>query len=233
MRRLELSLLALMFACVALSPVLAGQDSGRELLQKMQRALGGADKIAAIRDLDWAANADTFDHAGNRIGQVTKRTRWIRPNYLRLDQVGPGDTYVLYFDGTAGWEILPGTTTPIELAGSELEFARGYLSGFMLNLWVADRSASTAISSPAPHVVRISSNTNTSDITLNPETWRPVQIAEWMEVDGVQFPRREINVHKGDGSAYIQTQAVLFNGGLKPVQLAAKPSDGKPVLTDQ
>src|SRR2546430_11423342 len=38
---------------------------------------------------------------------------------LRLDQVGPGDTYVLFFDGTSGWEILPDKTVA-DLTGGEI-----------------------------------------------------------------------------------------------------------------
>jgi hypothetical protein len=232
MRRIGLSLFGAIFMSSALFPLRAGQDSGLDLIHKMQRALGGADKIAAIRDLDWTVRADTFDREGKPIGQVTKRTRWIKPNYLRLDQVGPGDTYVLYFDGRSGWEILPGTTSVIELAGGELEFARGYLSGFMLNLWVADGSSDSTITSPGPNVIRISSKTNTNDIILNRQTWLPAQIAEWMNVDGVQFPARELNSHKDDGSADIRTEKVEFNVGLTPGEMAAKPPDGKPVLVN-
>lgn len=51
--------------------------------------------------------------------------------------VGPGDTYVLYFDGTSGWEVLPGKHLT-DLMGGELNFARNYLSGFMLNTWLTD-----------------------------------------------------------------------------------------------
>jgi hypothetical protein len=85
----------------------AASGSGHGSRPHSQDALGGADKIAAMHDLDWTVKAGTFDHEGKPIGQVTKRTHWIRPDYLRLDQVGPGDTYVRYFDGRSGWEILP------------------------------------------------------------------------------------------------------------------------------
>jgi hypothetical protein len=65
------------------------------------------------------------------MGQVRKRTRWIRSGPLRIDQTAPGATYVLYFDGNSGWEILPhadlaerrlGKTTVevIDLDGDEL-----------------------------------------------------------------------------------------------------------------
>jgi hypothetical protein len=79
-----------------------GRDSGLVLFHKMQQALGGARAISAIHDLDWTVQADAFDHEGKLIGSVTKRTRWIRSNCLRLDQTGPDDTYVLYFGGTSG-----------------------------------------------------------------------------------------------------------------------------------
>jgi hypothetical protein len=178
----------------------------------MQQALGGADKIEAIRDLDWTVKANTFDHAGRPIGQVMKRTRWIRPNYLRLDQVGPGDTYVLYFDGVSGWEVLPGSTNAIGLAGRELDFARRYLAGFMLNLWTADRTGNSIITSPGPNVIRISTGVGFSEITLNPATWLPAdpnpRVLEWQEVDGIHFPAHEINSHSDDGSADIRTEKV-------------------------
>jgi hypothetical protein len=75
-----------------------------QLFHKMQTALGGGERIADIQDFEQCVRADTWDNNGKRHGQVYKRTRWIRPNVLRLDQVGPGDTYVLYFNGASGWE---------------------------------------------------------------------------------------------------------------------------------
>jgi hypothetical protein len=212
----------------------AGQNSGLDLLYKMQQALGGAEKIEAIRDLDWTVKANTFDHAGKPIGRVTRRTRWIRPNYLRLDQVGPGDTYVLYFDGVNGWEVLPGSTNPIPLAGRELGFAQRYLAGFFLNLWVADRTGNSIITSPAPNVIRIWTRAGFSGITLNPATRLPAdpnpRVLEWQAVDGVHFPAHEVNSHSNDGSADIRTVKVVFNSGLTPQELRAKPPLGRPVL---
>ena len=44
-------------------------QDGIFLLYKMQQALGGADRIEQIRDLDQLVRAETWDHAGRRIGQ--------------------------------------------------------------------------------------------------------------------------------------------------------------------
>jgi len=221
---------AAVIALGLLLPATRAQDSGVVLLHKMQSALGGADKIAAIHDLDWTVQADAFEHDGKSIGQVTKRTRWIRPNYLRLDQIGPGDTYVLYFDGKQGWEILPDKPGVRDLVGDELKFAQRYLSGFMLTLWVADRVKGYTITSPSANVIGFSVNGNSPQITLDPKTWLPADTSEWMTVQGIRFPARSLNVHPGDGSADIRTTAVKFNSRLNPRDLAAKPDDLKPKM---
>jgi hypothetical protein len=57
----------------------------------MQAALGGEDQIAAVRDFEELVLAESWNgNTGQSMGEVRKRTRWIRPNYLRIDQVGPG-----------------------------------------------------------------------------------------------------------------------------------------------
>ena len=240
-------LVLLAFLCLLVSGKPASQISpqgstreGLQVLRKMQTALGGADKLAAIRDMDWTVRADTFDHDDKPIGQVTKRTRWMRsPNLLRLDQIGPRDTYVLYFDGGsgAGWEILPDLNGPegfkttgqvIDLVGGELRFARSYLSGFQLNTWLADRIPGYSVTSPEPNVLRIEHGGTSDDIALDPATSLPAQILEWMDVRGVRFPARQLNSQKGDGSADIRTQKIAFNTGLIPDELATKPADFAP-----
>lgn len=224
-----LSVAAVAFVLFSVSFTRA-DDKGIALLHKMQTALGGRDKIAAVHDLDWTVKADTFDHAGKSIGQVTKRTRWIRPNYLRLDQVGSGDTYVLYFDGKQGWEILPDKPGVGKLGGDEWEFAKGYLSSILFNTWLADRRKGYTISSPSANVIRLSAGGKTSRIVLDPKTWLPLDTSEWMTVEGIRFPAHWLHTHPGDGSADIRTTTVKFNSGLNPRDLAAKPDDLKPKL---
>jgi hypothetical protein len=114
-----------------------------------------------------------------------------------------------------------------------LEFAQKYLSGFMLNLWVADRVGGFTITSPAANVIRFSCRGDTNEITLDPATWLPAQVLEWTEVQGVRFPVRQLNSHKGDGSADIRTEDVRFNSNLDPRVLAAKPADLKPAIVSR
>jgi hypothetical protein len=192
------------------------------------------------------------------MGEVRKRTRWIAPNLLRLDQSGPGDTFVLYFDGTAGWEILPerGTSRTtgvvIALEGDELAFAQGYLSGFKDDSWrglyLADRLPGYEISSPAPNVVRISQRNRATDITLDPNTWLPTKQAvvlpldpkrspldgayfsDWETVEGIRFPTKRTNYRNGIKIIDAKEIRTRVNIGLRPDDLAAKPTDFSPAL---
>src|SRR5215510_4823640 len=229
-------------------------DDGLQLIHKMQNALGGADKIAAIHEFEQQVRAQSWNgNTGQLIGDVIKRTRWIRPNYLRVDQVGPGSTYVLYFDGKSGWEILPGTAKVIDIAGGELTFAKGYVRTFTLNLWLADRDPSFRITSPSPNVVRITygvMNSN-NDITLDPVSSLPVKIGsmsaadpanpipkedvitEWETVQGIRFARHWIVTRSGIKVAEATLELTRLNGGLKLEDLSAQPGDFKPVLTSR
>jgi len=222
-----------------------------QLFHKMQTALGGAEKIVSVRDFEESVRADAWYGNGRPLGEVRKRTRWIRPNYLRLDQVGPTDTYVLYFDGTSGWEILPDKTVA-NLAGGELKFAQNYLSGLNLNFWLADRDPSRMISSSGPNVIVISTKGDPSqrtEFTLDPVTFLPVKetdislsdpnhpvssesrLEQWRDIDGVKFPQGITKFHSGMKVAEITVEQTKLNSGIKAGDLAIKPPDLKPVMS--
>jgi hypothetical protein len=222
------------------------------LLHRLQEALGGADSIAAVYNFDQTVRGVSFDgNTGQRIGEVRKRVRWVKPNHLRLDQVGPGNTYVLYFDGVGGWEILPDGSVH-DLEAGELQFAQGYLRGFPLKTMLADRDPAYTISSPAPNVLRIvhkeSDATRPADLTLDPSSWLPLketstsyadpahpvdsetQYGEWKEVQGIRFAYRFKKLHGGAHVADAVIEATVLNSGLQVADLEAKPPDLEPAM---
>jgi hypothetical protein len=249
-RRSRYRVLSITLVLAAVCAPALAQD-GVALLHKMQQALGGADKIAAVRDFDETVSAQTFSAQGAPTGAtVRKRIRWIRPNILRLDQMGPGDTYVLYFDGTGGWEILPNKTYAL-LAGSELQFAKNYLRGLDLNVWLADRDPQFTLTSPAPNVIDIADRANAGkkmEFTLDPATFLPVKnsaisisdtgqpiaqemhLEQWTAVEGIRFPHRSINIHDSVKRAEITVESVKLNSGMNPADLALKPANLAPVI---
>src|SRR6185295_4938702 len=165
--------------------------------------------------------------------------------------------YVLYFEGPSdsGWEILPDLSSPdrfkttgtaVRLAGGELQFARGYLSGFELNTWLADRLPGYRVTSPAPRVLRIEHGAGATDYTLDPLTNLPaksagVSLADpdrpvpgemhyegWREVSGVRFPTNRVNYLSGVKRGAVTSEDIRVNVGLMAQELAAKPPDFAP-----
>lgn len=237
---------------IILCPTLFSQD-GLPLIHKMQQALGGADKIAAIRDFEQTVRAESWNgNTGRPLGEVRKRTRWVRPGYLRADQIGPGSTYVLYFDGTSGWEILPGAQKVTDLTGGELQFAQKYVRDFVLTTWLADRNLQYRITAPAPNVVRISDGvpSHQLDITLDPASWLPVKttsisladpahpipsetiVIAWEAIQGIRFAKHWKVLRSGVLVAEATVEQTKLNSGLKLDDLSAKPSDLKPTFSN-
>jgi hypothetical protein len=227
----------------------ADQD-GLQLFHKMQNALGGAQRIASVRDFEQCVRAQAWDPRGTSRGTVHKRVRFIRPDQLRVDQVGTGATFVLYFDGKTGWEILPDRKMA-ELAGSELQFAQGWVGGLSLNAWLADRDPDAVFTSPAPNVIRIASRDDPrhgTETTLDPQTSLPSKttgftldetgrtvstegrMSHWIEAGGVKFPGVIENYHDGKKLAEITVDQIKVNRGLKVADLAQKPADLNPVM---
>jgi hypothetical protein len=229
---------------LVLSQSPAAAQDGLQLLHKMQTALGGSERIAAIHDYEESVQAETWNNEGKLNGKVRKRTRWIKPNCLRLDQVGPDDTYVLYFDGKSGWEILPDKSV-IALVGDELNFAEKYLFGLRLKFWLADRDSRYLVESPTTNVIRISdkrNNANKLDITLDPVSSLPVKqtdgstetrLEQWSAVQGIQFPHRLPMIKDGATVAVIRVNKIELDSGLKRDELGGKPQDLKPVMAQE
>lgn len=221
-----------------------------ELFHKMQSALGGRAKIASVLDFEECIRGDGWNDSGKYQGVAYKRTRWINPDILRLDQVGASD-YVLFFNGTSGWEILPDKGFA-ELTGDELRFAQGYANGVDVRVWLADGSPDTIFTSSGEEVISIlrqGDALHRTDITLDPTTFLPAsessisladakhpvatqtrQFEDWEGSQGVEFPRRIINFHRGTKVADLRVLELEINSRMRLNDLAIKPQDQKPQM---
>ena len=152
---------------------------------------------------------------------------------------------MLYFDGgaDAGWEMLPElsgadpfktTGSAIALAGGELQFAKNYLSGFELDLWLADQIPGYRVTSLTPNVLRIEHGAGATNLTLDPATSLPlksvgVSLADpdrpgpgemrfegWREISGVRFPTQRVNFLSGLKRGAVTTEDIRVNAGLRP-----------------
>jgi len=218
----------------------------------MQGALGGADKIAAVRDFEQIVRTEAWDQNGKFAGTAYKRVRFIRPSYLRIDQTGSAETYAVYFDGRSGWEVLADGKVAT-LAGSELRLVRNYLDSLNVIFWLADRDPKKVITCPGPNQVlvgRKGDNSGTIEVRLDPMSLLPesqtatshsdanhpvreeLRFEKWQVSDGVKFPRHLFSFHEGRKTEEGTVEYVLLNRGIKVSDLAVKPTEVrvKPVL---
>ena len=142
--------------------------------------------------------------------------------------------------------------TVADLVGGELKCAQNYLLDFNLNLSLADRDPHYVISSPAPYVLAIADKSDGSrrlEITLDPATSLPVKqtvfspadsnnpalsetrFDNWQTLRGVRFARTISIFQNGKKLAQITVEQTKLNGGIKPSDLAIKPSDLNPVTS--
>ena len=82
---------------------------GRQLLQRAQQALGGGDKIAAVKDLLQSLEM-VMETGGIKVKQ---NTRYVAPSYFRQDQELPFGKISVYTDGKTGWMATPQGTMPL------------------------------------------------------------------------------------------------------------------------
>lgn len=237
---LKCSLVTLILAAALAAQTPPAQDAVA-LLHRMQDALGGAEKLAAIHDYDWKIVAKIYGPGGQEGGEGVRRIRLVFPNHFRCDQRIPMGEVIWYFDGKAGWEITPDHGY-LELAGGELEFVRHEATGFYLKLWLADRNPDFTVTSGGPNVIRISHKGDApTEITVDPTSGLPIrtastslsnpdapvlaytEIKEWQTVNGVKLPQRILNYHSGVLVADIRTTEIKINSGLDPRDLAAPP----------
>jgi hypothetical protein len=134
------------------------------------------------------------------------------------------------------------------LSGGELEFAKAYLSGFELRLWLAELYGYT-VTSPRQNVLRIDHDGYVTQLTLDSATRLPSRSASlsladpdrpvsaemhyvaWQEVSGVRFPTRRSNFQSHVNRGDVNTAEIHVNVGLREQDLAAKPIDFAPQLT--
>lgn len=219
---------------------------GKELVQRMQEALGGSEKLAAIRDVDWTVVARTWNRSGTPGPDVERRTRWIRPNVFRKDQRAGNIVIQYFFDGEGGWELVPEAGL-IELEGRELEFVSGEANDTYPRKWLPDRDPSLRVTSGGPDVIRVlkGGGRSGSDIVVDLETSLPLRIVgttlsgevgttyrrlpqrlefvQWRTVAGIKWPQRLVNFHDDVKMAEITTTQIGIDVGLDLDDLARRP----------
>jgi len=215
----------------------ASLEKGKQLLALAQEAVGGAAKLAAIKDYTETAQLD----ATNPNIHAKKTYLWVAPNYLREEDELPGGMKaVVYTDGQTGWLSQRGQTTA--LAGPQAKQTNGDLFRAYVGLLLSSQTEGRTVNAIDADTVEIGDKSgNVARLTLDPKTHLPARLSydavsvtgsapnvqetysDFHDVDGIKIPFKISLTAAGTPYGDLTVADFKTNTGLKPETLQKKP----------
>jgi hypothetical protein len=207
------------------------------MLQRAQQAVGGAEKLAAIRDFTEAAEVSVLPSAGGM--QAQSSARWIAPEILRQDQSAGGQNVSVFWDGSAGRVVTPQGSGP--LAGAPLKEVQGDLFRLFFRLLLSDRVQGRTVVAVDDQTIEISGPSGESArLIIDPATGMPRGLryrttnggattsveeswSDFRDVDGIKLPYKTSISRNDQKFADVLITGYKINSGLKPEELQLKP----------
>ncbi len=219
----------------------AAAERGRNLLKRAQQAMGGADKLAAMKDFTESAEMTMSPTAGGM--KMKQQIRWVAPGVLRQDQVLPIGTIIAYSDGKTGWLSMPQGLMP--MPPPVLKQAQGEILRAWPTMLLSDRDPSRTVSADGQDSVRITTAGGQSVHLELDAAGLPAHLAysetgmgaapsevketfsDWRDVDGVKLPFKVLMEQGGQKVGEVTITDIKLNTGLTPEDLSKKPEPVK------
>jgi zinc protease len=210
----------------------------RQLLQRAQQAVGGAEKLAAVKDMLEVADLHVDQSAG---GVTLKRTdRWLAPSELREDTQLPFGTVSIYGDGKTGWMASPQGQEPLPPA--QVKPVQDKLLRLFFPMLLSDRLPGRTLNWIGEGTLEISDGQGSSvRLFVDEKTGMPAKVEygstamngppstideiydSFEEVDGIKVPNRMTIIQNGRKYADVLVESIQLNTGLKSEDLSKKP----------
>lgn len=209
-------------------------ERGKAWLAKVRVAVGGAEKLAAVKDLEIVSKGT---HLNSTI-QLTDR--WLAPGTLRQDQeTQPGVTSVFY-NGEIGWIGSVGRVSALSQA--MLLQVRGELLRVLPLLVASDLDPARTVSHAGSNVLLITGANGTAvRVFIDEATDLPARLvyqsinaaglpamaeetwSEWTESGGIKFPGKIVLRMDGRRAGEMTVTSIKVNSGLKVADIERKP----------
>src|SRR5579863_1713444 len=206
----------------------ASLGRGRALLERARQAMGGADKLMAIKDSMQSSHV-ILNTPGGDI-KIVQRSLFLAPSYIRQEQEMPGGRVIAFTDGASGWQTTPEGIEP--MPADVLKQAQDELSRRLVRLMLADQDSSLMVQAGENNSVRIMRLSGDAvRIEFDEATGLPVRefyqvagdpaeviqsFADWRDVEGSKMPYRITFERGGKTIAGAVVDEYRFNIGLKP-----------------
>jgi hypothetical protein len=210
----------------------ASLQKGKQVLQKVQQFLGGADKIAAIKDIQYHAQVDV--ETPGAVMKAKQTNSYVVPLIMRQDIELPIGKQSVYSDGQAGWIV--GMQGTMALPPPVAKQMRGESFRQILLLALSDRDPNRTVNYAGPGKLDISSKDGDSaTLEVDEKTGAPLKhnytegqaitqvFSDWREVSGFHLPYKWIVLQGERKFATATIEDYKINSGLTPEALSKKP----------
>jgi zinc protease len=219
----------------------ASKARGAAMLERAQQAMGGADKLAALKDLTRTLDmAMDPSQGGFKIKETTQLMLGSAgAEQFRQDQELPMGKIVAYTDGKTGFLVTPQGT--MAMPAEVLRQARGDLFRALPALLLANRDPGRAINAVADNTVEISAAGLSAKVEFDPATGLPAKLiyqepgqtgapsqvvetmSDWRDAGGgVKMPFKIGLEQDGRKAGEGAVSGYQFNTGLKAEDLSKK-----------
>jgi predicted Zn-dependent peptidase len=216
----------------------ASLEQGKRILARVQSSVGGAEKLAAVKDYWEIAEVRLSAAAGGET--MIETDRWMASGVYREEADRAGVHRALFIHGKSGWMTRGRQSGP--LMGYMLKGMQGDLFRSYFSLLLSDRVADRTVIALDENTIEISAPGGlTVQVAVDPETGLPLQmsytlpvasgppvlvaevIARFGDVAGVRVPYGYRTLH--DGELFAETSVTSFevNTGLVIEELERRP----------
>jgi len=205
---------------------------GKQLLQRVQQSVGGADKLAGVKDVRQVAEVQIDPAMG---GLKLKQTnQWLSTGRFRQEVEAPFGKLSSFTDGRSGW--VRGPQGEGALAGPMLKQAQGEIFRSYFGLMSSDRNPDRTVNYAGPGALDISDQSgNSVRLMVDEATGMPLKTSypgsqgtieeSWSdlrEVDGMKVPFKIKVTQNGKNFAEVTVQELKVNTGITEEQLSKR-----------
>jgi len=211
----------------------ASLAKGKQLLQRVQLALGGAEQLHAVKDMVYRGEA-AIETPGATM-KVKQTNSYLAPSSMRQDIELPFAKQSVYSDGSSGWMVAPQGQMP--LMPAVLKQVRGEVFRLIPPLVSSDRDPDRAVTYVGEGTIQISDQDGDSvQLVVDEKTSLPSKMiyqgsqgpveesfSDWRQVDSIRLPFQWTILQGGKKFASVTVSEYKVNSGLTPEQISKKP----------
>jgi zinc protease len=212
----------------------ASLAKGKAMLARMQTAVGGAEKLAAIKDVVMANKAELGPM------KVNQKVQLLLPDKVRQEQELPFGKVIAGFDGKSGFLVAPGAPGPQPMPPPVLKQVGDELFAMLVTLLRSDTIAGRTVNAIGENRIEISeAGGKSAKLEMDPATGLPAkliveamgpagkmeverQYSDWRDVNGVKFAFKTVILQGGKPAGTTISETISTNTGVSIEEIMKK-----------